>query len=396
MSLGDAGPLGTCTDGGLRQAICTSVAAGITYIAAAGNSSTDAADVHPCRIPRGRRGLRHDRLGRRARRRGGLPVRLPVVRQLLRRRARPVQQLRPGRRCRGSWRADLLVVCRRRLPEPERDEHGVAACRGCRSAGPRRECIALAGAGRRCPAPEWHLSGRVARRRGMSLELVVGERSGRRHRADGQRIARGPVRDWRWWRGPAERRPNEPRQRRADRRTGDPRRDRVRPAGHHRCRFPRGWRPGRERQLLAVCGLMGDRPGRRRAAHHHRPRDRWRQRAVVRRPFGHDRSSRDPGRLGRRVWLGGLRAGCLERHQRPGGPARRVADAAAGRPLPVRAQRRGALGRERDRDRAPPGGRLGRRPGPAAARLPVRLQRSPRRLRRRLRHDRSPSDGDRR
>ena len=28
MSLGDAGPLGTCSDGGLRQAICTSVAAG--------------------------------------------------------------------------------------------------------------------------------------------------------------------------------------------------------------------------------------------------------------------------------------------------------------------------------------------------------------------------------
>ena len=59
-------------------------------------------------------------------------------------------------------------------------------------------------------------------------------------------------------------------------------------------------------------------------------------------------------------------------------------------------ERRGALGRERDRDRAPPGGRLGRRPGPSAARLPVRLQRSARRLCRRLRHDRSPSDGDRR
>ncbi|TMF33009.1 MAG: peptidase S8, partial [Chloroflexi bacterium] len=39
MSLGDVGGIGTCTDGSIREAICTSVAAGVTYIAAAGNST---------------------------------------------------------------------------------------------------------------------------------------------------------------------------------------------------------------------------------------------------------------------------------------------------------------------------------------------------------------------
>ncbi len=42
MSLGGSGPEGSCTDGGLRQAICRSTAAGVTYVVAAGNSSADA------------------------------------------------------------------------------------------------------------------------------------------------------------------------------------------------------------------------------------------------------------------------------------------------------------------------------------------------------------------
>ena len=37
----------SCTDGGLREAICNSVAAGVTYVVAAGNSSTDAANEAP-------------------------------------------------------------------------------------------------------------------------------------------------------------------------------------------------------------------------------------------------------------------------------------------------------------------------------------------------------------
>lgn len=41
MSLGGSGPAGSCTDGGLHQAICTSVDAGVTYAVAAGNSHVD-------------------------------------------------------------------------------------------------------------------------------------------------------------------------------------------------------------------------------------------------------------------------------------------------------------------------------------------------------------------
>ena len=42
MSLGGDGAEGSCTDGGLHQAICASVATGVTYVVAAGNSAADA------------------------------------------------------------------------------------------------------------------------------------------------------------------------------------------------------------------------------------------------------------------------------------------------------------------------------------------------------------------
>jgi subtilisin len=42
MSLGGSAPEGSCTDGGLHQAICASVNAGVTYVVAAGNSAADA------------------------------------------------------------------------------------------------------------------------------------------------------------------------------------------------------------------------------------------------------------------------------------------------------------------------------------------------------------------
>lgn len=47
MSLGGFGPEGSCADGGLHQAICASVAAGVTYAVAAGNDASDAAGFVP-------------------------------------------------------------------------------------------------------------------------------------------------------------------------------------------------------------------------------------------------------------------------------------------------------------------------------------------------------------
>jgi subtilisin len=47
MSLGGFAPEGSCTDGGLHQAICNSVAAGVTYAVAAGNDATDARQFVP-------------------------------------------------------------------------------------------------------------------------------------------------------------------------------------------------------------------------------------------------------------------------------------------------------------------------------------------------------------
>jgi subtilisin family serine protease len=42
---------GGCFDGGLHQAICTSVAAGVTYTVAAGNDASDASDYSPASYP---------------------------------------------------------------------------------------------------------------------------------------------------------------------------------------------------------------------------------------------------------------------------------------------------------------------------------------------------------
>jgi hypothetical protein len=51
MSLGDVGTIGSCDDGFVREAICTSVAAGITYVAAAGNSTVDTSTFIPAAMP---------------------------------------------------------------------------------------------------------------------------------------------------------------------------------------------------------------------------------------------------------------------------------------------------------------------------------------------------------
>jgi subtilisin family serine protease len=51
MSLGGPGGAGSCTDGGMREAICRSVAAGVTYVVSAGNSGSDAGGFVPARYP---------------------------------------------------------------------------------------------------------------------------------------------------------------------------------------------------------------------------------------------------------------------------------------------------------------------------------------------------------
>lgn len=47
MSLGGSGSSGSCTDGGLRQAICNAAAKGVTFVVAAGNASSDASGFVP-------------------------------------------------------------------------------------------------------------------------------------------------------------------------------------------------------------------------------------------------------------------------------------------------------------------------------------------------------------
>jgi subtilisin family serine protease len=51
MSLGGTGTAGSCNDGGLRQAICRSTAAGVTYAVAAGNETDNAANHVPAAYP---------------------------------------------------------------------------------------------------------------------------------------------------------------------------------------------------------------------------------------------------------------------------------------------------------------------------------------------------------
>jgi subtilisin len=47
MSLGGGAPEGSCADGGLHEAICASVAAGVTYAVSAGNAAADARSFVP-------------------------------------------------------------------------------------------------------------------------------------------------------------------------------------------------------------------------------------------------------------------------------------------------------------------------------------------------------------
>ncbi len=51
MSLGDVGTIGSCSDGGIREAICRAHEAGIVFVAAAGNSTVDASTFIPAAFP---------------------------------------------------------------------------------------------------------------------------------------------------------------------------------------------------------------------------------------------------------------------------------------------------------------------------------------------------------
>ena len=51
LSLAGPGVQGSCSDGGLREAVCRSVESGVTYIAAAGNSAVDVSGQVPASFP---------------------------------------------------------------------------------------------------------------------------------------------------------------------------------------------------------------------------------------------------------------------------------------------------------------------------------------------------------
>ena len=51
MSLGGLGTAGSCTDGGMREAICNATSAGVTFVVAAGNDSSDTATQAPAAYP---------------------------------------------------------------------------------------------------------------------------------------------------------------------------------------------------------------------------------------------------------------------------------------------------------------------------------------------------------
>ena len=124
MSLGDTGDIGSCDDGFVREALCTSVAAGITYVAAAGNSTVDTAGFIPAAMPEV---IAVSALTDLDGEPGGTGW-LLAVDLLLRRHAGRVQQLRRLGRCDGARNPDLLGLDRRRVPDRGRHEHGRATC----------------------------------------------------------------------------------------------------------------------------------------------------------------------------------------------------------------------------------------------------------------------------
>ena len=133
MSLGGAGDddgnCGATNDDAMHAAICESVAAGVTFVVAAGNDSADASDVHPGGVRRGHHRERAGRLQRPARWRRA--VHLPRRR---RRHVRRLLELRRRRRPDRPGRLHQLHLDARRLQHDLRHVDGQPARRGrCRA-----------------------------------------------------------------------------------------------------------------------------------------------------------------------------------------------------------------------------------------------------------------------
>ena len=141
MSLGDTGDIGSCDDGFVREAICTSVAAGITYVAAAGNSTVDTAGFIPAAMPEVIAVSALTDLDGEPGGTGGCWLWIFYCDDTL----AEFSNYGAVGRCHGPWNPDLLGLDRRRLPDRGRHQHGRAPCFGRRGARALGQPKSLAG-----------------------------------------------------------------------------------------------------------------------------------------------------------------------------------------------------------------------------------------------------------
>ena len=309
MSLGDTGSIGTCTDGGVREAICTLRRGRRHLHGCRGQLDGRRIDLHPGGVPRGHHGLGADR----PRWRAGWARRLLALLHLLRRHARRVQQLRRDRRDRawvlGSTRPGPAAATRPRMGRawPHRTSRAWrrSSRRPTQSFMPADVEQLLKATGE-CPNGQPTDGRRQLRRQGS-----VDERSGRDRGATRQRPSKRPARrDWDPF--PTVKITN-PTDGSIDLGVVNGHRDR---GGRQRChqgRLLHQWDAGLDRQQR----------GRRLVIHlEHEPARRWDVHAHCHgdrhsRPDGHrsgHRPGRDerPGQLGRHVRRRRLRPRCLE------------------------------------------------------------------------------------
>ena len=198
MSLGDVGTIGTCTDGGIREAICQSVAAGVVYVAAAGNSTVDASTFIPAAFPEVIAVSALTDLDGEPGGLGGCWLFFFFCDDTL----AEFSNLRRDDRRDGARHPDLLRLDRRRLRDRDGHQHGLAARGGRRRADAGRDPDLT-------PADVEDLL-KSTRRNARTAQLAdadgsrrlrrqrpVGQRSRRDRRAARQCPERGPGRDTR-------------------------------------------------------------------------------------------------------------------------------------------------------------------------------------------------------